>query len=46
MDKIKKDGIISGYIKMEISKCFGESSIFVVELPVSYFGHPKVIQVK
>ena len=34
------------YLKMEHRECFGESSVFVVELPVSEHDCPEVIETK
>ena len=42
----EKDSIGAKYLKMEHRECFGESSVFVVELPVSEHGRPEVITAK
>ena len=43
---LEKDGIGAYYHKVDQSECFDWTSIFIVELPVSEYGHPEVIEAK
>ena len=45
-DDAEEDSIGAKYLKMENSECFGESSVFVVELLVSEHKCPEVVEAK